>query len=272
MTIRSLGRPAKVAGPSERTEWVAGFDVPRCCTTGSSARCRMIDESVRFGRLRVGSSRYQPSVVELSGNRRNSIHGGDEPLFLRISDGMKEPVRRLWEQALVLRCQAGDDRAFEELIVAFHDRLKNYVDHVLGNPGNAEDVLQDVWFDVYRKLPSLRSPQAIRSWLFRIVRNKNAHHFRRDRIRTEPVDVAELADRSEPEPTFRDEDLRLISECVASLSTEHREVVVLRYMEGMSYEEIARIADCPVGTVRSRLYYAKRVLKEEMKRLRNDTP
>ena len=102
---------------------------------------------------------------------------------------MKEPVRRLWEQALVLRCQAGDDHAFEELLVVFHDRLKNYIDRVLGNPGNAEDVLQEVWFDVYRKLPSLRSPKAIRSWLFRIVRNKNAHHFRRDRIQTEPLEV-----------------------------------------------------------------------------------
>jgi RNA polymerase sigma-70 factor, ECF subfamily len=185
---------------------------------------------------------------------------------------MKEPVRQLWEQALVLRCQAGDDRAFEELVFAFHERLRNYVDRVLGNPGDAEDVLQEVWFDVYRKLPSLRSPRAIRRWLFTIARNKNAHHFRRNRMQMEPVEVTELADRSEPEPTFRDEDLRLISQCVAELSTEHREAVVLRYMEGMSYEDIARVADCPVGTVRSRLHYAKRVLKEEMKRFQDDTP
>lgn len=184
---------------------------------------------------------------------------------------MKEPVRRLWEQALVLRCQAGDDRAFEELLVAFHDRLKHYVEHVLGNPGNAEDVLQEVWLDVYRKLPSLRSPKAIRSWLFRIVRNKNAHHFRRDRMQTGPLDVADLADESEPEPTFGEEDLRLMSKCLASLSREHREVVVLRFMESLSYEEIARAANCRVGTVRSRLYYAKRALKREMERLRDDT-
>ena len=184
---------------------------------------------------------------------------------------MKEPERRIWEQALVLQCQAGDHHAFKELLGVFHDRLKNYIDRVLGNPGNAEDVLQEVWFDVYRKLPSLRSPKAIRSWLFRIVRNKNAHHFRRNRIQTEPFEVAELADKSQPEPTFRDEDIRLISECLASLSIEHREVVVLRYMENMSYEEIARAANCRVGTVRSRLHYAKRVLKKEMERLRNDT-
>lgn len=184
---------------------------------------------------------------------------------------MKDPVRRLWEQALVLRCQAGDDHAFEELVVAFHDRLKNYIGRVLGNPGNAEDVLQEVWFDVYRKLPSLRSPRAIRSWLFRIVRNKNAHHFRRTRIQTEPLEAAELEDESQGEPTFPAEDIRLISECLASLSTEHREVVVLRFMEDMSYEEIAHAASCRVGTVRSRLYYAKQVLKEEIQRLRNDT-
>ena len=184
---------------------------------------------------------------------------------------MKNSARRLWEQALVLRCQAGDDRAFEELVVAFHDRMKNYVDRVLGNPGNAEDILQEVWFDVYRKLPTLRSPKAIRGWLFRIVRNKNAHQFRRQRIPTESLEVAELADQSPPEPSFHDEDIRLLGDCLGSLSAEHREVVVLRFMEDMSYEEIARAANCRVGTVRSRLYYAKRVLKEEMQRLQNDS-
>jgi len=183
---------------------------------------------------------------------------------------MNDPARRLWEQTLVLRCQAGDDRAFEELLAAFHGRLKNYVDRVLGNPGNADDILQEVWIDVYRKLPSLRSPQAIRSWLFRIVRNKNAHHFRRNRIQTESLEVTDLADQPQPEPTFGEEDVRAISRCLDRLSPEHREVVVLRFMEDMSYEEIAQAANCRVGTVRSRLYYAKRALKDEMERLQND--
>lgn len=185
---------------------------------------------------------------------------------------MNDPARRLWEQALVIRCQAGDDRAFEELLAAFHDRLRSYIDHVLGNPGNADDVLQEVWCEVYRRLPTLRSPRAFRSWLFRIVRSQNAHHFRQARLPTEPLDPAELVDPSQPEPAFEEEDFRRMSECLTSLSAEHREAVVLRFMENMSYEEIARAAHCRVGTVRSRLHYAKRVLKQEMRRPHDGSP
>ncbi len=65
--------------------------------------------------------------------------------------------------------------------------------------------------------------------------------------------------------------MRLLSQCLEGLSAEHREVVVLRFMEDMSYEKIAHATNCRVGTVRSRLHYAKRVLKEEMERLQNDT-
>lgn len=127
-----------------------------------------------------------------------------------------------------------------------------------------------MWFDVYRKLPSLRSPKAIRSWIFRIVRNKNAQHFRRNRILTESLEGTEPTDHSDPEPIFGDQDVRRLRECLASLSVEHREAVVLKFMEEMSYEEIARAANCCVGTVRSRLYYAKRVLKKKMERKQND--
>jgi RNA polymerase sigma-70 factor (ECF subfamily) len=182
---------------------------------------------------------------------------------------MDDIASRLREQVLVLRCQAGDDDAFRELVEVFHGRLRDYIDQVLAAPNDAEDILQEVWFAVYRKLVSLRDPKAIRRWLYRIVRNKIAHRLRRARVRSEPLEAHDLAERGDAEPAFSDEDLRLLSECLDKLSAEHREVLLLRFMENMSYEEIATAIHCRLGTVRSRLHYSKRALKQELERRRN---
>jgi RNA polymerase sigma-70 factor (ECF subfamily) len=183
---------------------------------------------------------------------------------------VKDIAGRLWEQALVVRSQAGDEKAFEELVRVFHKRISYYVERLVGDPHDAGDVLQDVWVDVYRQLPRLRSVKAFRAWLYRIARDKVYQMFRkRSRWMTEPVDMATVEDPSE-EPAFSDEDAGRIHECLDRLSPEHREVLVLRFVEDMSYEEIAAAIRCPLGTVQSRIHYAKSSLRTEMGEVDHD--
>jgi RNA polymerase sigma-70 factor (ECF subfamily) len=85
---------------------------------------------------------------------------------------MNGATYRIWEQTLVVRCQAGDDDAFAELMGLYEARLRYYVEGLAGRTNDADDILQDVWLDVYLKIHKLRSPKAFRAWLYRIARDK----------------------------------------------------------------------------------------------------
>jgi RNA polymerase sigma-70 factor (ECF subfamily) len=177
---------------------------------------------------------------------------------------MPEAAERLYEQVLVLRCQAGDDAAFAELVQRYHERLRYYIRRLLGETSSAEDVLQDVWLRVYRKLPALRRPGALSVWLYRIARNAALAALRQ---RRGWIELAEepAAPGPDDESEFSPEDAARIHTALQRLRRDHKEVLVLRFLEQMSYEEIAKVVGCPVGTVRSRIYYAKRALQREMR-------
>ena len=176
---------------------------------------------------------------------------------------MKDAERRLWEQALVIRCQAGDNSAYSELVGAFQGGLARYVGHIVGRQ-DVDDLLQQVWLDVYLKLHTLRNLRAFRAWIYRIARDKAYASCRRKR----PVTV-EYVDQESPneergEPVFSREEIAGVHRCLQQLSLKHREVMMLRFFENMAYEEIAETLCCSVGTVRSRIYYARRALRREM--------
>ena len=97
---------------------------------------------------------------------------------------MKFSEKTLLIQSLVIRCQAEDDTAFEELINMFHKRIYCYAIHLMGATVDIDDVLQDVWINVYRNIPRLRNTRAFTSWLFKIVRNQIYMQFRRRKILT----------------------------------------------------------------------------------------
>jgi RNA polymerase sigma-70 factor (ECF subfamily) len=166
-------------------------------------------------------------------------------------------------QLIVLRCQAGDEGAFVQLFERFSSRTLAYLRRLLAD--QAEDVQQDVWVTVYRELRTLHQPRAFRTWLFRTTRQR-AIDFLRSRRRERELlqDIADsvaetLPARNPALPTLDESDLGAM---VAQLSTAQREVLLLRYQEDMSYEDIAMLTGCSVGTVRSRLHYAKRRLQE----------
>jgi RNA polymerase sigma-70 factor (ECF subfamily) len=181
---------------------------------------------------------------------------------------MSDQADRLYEQLLVLRCQAnaGDGAAFAELMNRFGPRLRYYVRKMVGDDHRMEDVLQEVWFDVYRGLPRLADPGALTAWLYRIARDRIFRDLRKRCLihgNLEAIDVpADAVDEGE----FTAEDAAGIHAALDELAPEHREVLVLRFLEEMTYEDIARVAGCLVGTVRSRLHYAKRALRRILER------
>jgi len=174
-------------------------------------------------------------------------------------------LKTLWERAVVLRCQAGDDSAFNEIVEAFHPAIRLFAISLLGREDSElEDLLQDAWLSVYTGIGRLRSAASFRAWLYQIVRNKCAKVLRARPWRVIPLNAPDdLADRLD-EPGLTRRHIEALPKTMGRLSAEHREILLLRYWEGFSGEEIAKVIGVKAGTVRSRCHYAKEKLKEEL--------
>jgi RNA polymerase sigma-70 factor (ECF subfamily) len=176
---------------------------------------------------------------------------------------MPESDDRIYDRLLVVRCQAGDVGAFEELVSRYDRRLAYFVRTALGHGHDAEDVMQEVWLDVHRGLPRLADAGALAAWLYRVARDRASRHRRGRGRPAMPLPEDDIA--AEPaDEEFTAEDAAAVREALRVLPPEHREVLTLRFLEGMTYDEIARVVDRPLGTVRSRLYHAKRALRRAL--------
>jgi RNA polymerase sigma-70 factor (ECF subfamily) len=185
---------------------------------------------------------------------------------------MREQLDRLYDRLLVLRCQTGDPAAFEELVRRYQPRLRRFLRRMLDDDEHlAEDVLQDVWFDVFRGVGKLEDLDAFAGWLWRVARNRAYRALRRRAVvATEAIDEMEVAGDEEPATIDSAEQKQVLDASLVRLSPEQREVLLLRYIEELSYEQIAAAVGCGLGTVRSRLHYAKAALRSQMER--NDEP
>jgi RNA polymerase sigma-70 factor (ECF subfamily) len=187
---------------------------------------------------------------------------------------MLDLEQRVGWQVLVVRCQIGDRAAFEEIIAFCQPRLRAFLFRMLSgvDAQQVEDVAQDVWVDVYRAVPRLADPAAFVPWLYRIARNR-AYRALRSRAaptasiddNTERVPAADEGEGSD-EPQFTPEDAAAVHAALDRLAPPRREVLLLRFMQDLSYEQIARVVGCPVGTVRSRIHLAKRELREILRK------
>jgi RNA polymerase sigma-70 factor (ECF subfamily) len=177
---------------------------------------------------------------------------------------MSEPAERIYERLLVLRCQAGDGAAFGELVERYGPRLRYFLRKMLRDAGAAEDALQEVWLDAYRALPRLAAPGAFPAWLYRVARCRAYRVLRRRGRPHVPLEEAQEAEAPADGEEFSAEDAARIHAALEWLAPEHREVLVLRFLEDMSYEDVARVTGCALGTVKSRLYHAKRALRRAL--------
>jgi len=172
---------------------------------------------------------------------------------------------RLIEQVLILRCQTGDKDAFSELIERYQAPLRYFISHLSSNNEVTEDIFQDTWLTVIRRIYSLKRAEAFPTWLYRIARNMVYQQLRRKQKLSElNENIAVPNDTGDN--VFSPEDAAKIHICLKRVRAEYREVLMLRFLEQMSYHEIAEVINCGLGTVKSRLYYAKLALKKEMEK------
>ena len=178
---------------------------------------------------------------------------------------MTDQAELIYERLLVVRAQTGDEAALAELVERFSPRLRYFLRKLLSSADNAEDTLQDVWLDVVRGLPRLADPQALVAWLYRIARDRAFSRLRKMRRTEVLLDDQQVVDvTSVEENDFSPEDAAHIHAALDRLPPEQREVLMLRFLEDMSYDQIARIVGCQLGTVRSRIHYGKQALRRAL--------
>lgn len=164
---------------------------------------------------------------------------------------------------LVSRFQQGDEGAFDQLVERHRRRVYSLAGR-LTSPAEAEDLAQEIFIAAYRALPGFRGDAAFSTWLYRIAVHLCSRHLRRRRLAVEELDELWPDDRREQDPeqmALNEELQRRVQAAILQLPFKLRVVVVLRDMHGLSYEEIAQVAGCPLGTVRSRLHYATQRLE-----------
>jgi RNA polymerase sigma-70 factor (ECF subfamily) len=184
------------------------------------------------------------------------------------------------DHALVVRAQQGDKRAFELLVVKYQRKLARLLSRLIRDPAEVEDVAQEAFIKAYRALPNFRGDSAFYTWLYRIGINtaKNYLMAMGRRAPTSTEVEAEEAEGYEEGEQLRDintpESLALsreigatVNAAIDGLPEELRTAIQLRELEGMSYEDIARIMDCPIGTVRSRIFRAREAISDKLKPL-----
>jgi RNA polymerase sigma-70 factor (ECF subfamily) len=184
------------------------------------------------------------------------------------------------DQQLVERAQRGDRRAFDLLVIKYQRKLGRLLSRFMRDPGEVEDVAQEAFLKAYRALPSFRGDSAFYTWLYRIGINTAKNYLvamgRRAPTSTaidaeEAEDMGQLEHAQElntPENMLMSRQVAdTVNQTLEKLPEELRTAISLREMEGLSYEEIASVMNCPIGTVRSRIFRAREAIAGELRPL-----
>ena len=169
---------------------------------------------------------------------------------------------------LVKRVQKGDKGAFDLLVLKYQHKIVNLVMRYVRDPEQALDITQEAFIKAYRALPRFRGDSAFYTWLYRIAVNTAKNHLVAQRRR--PMDVeldlhARLKETDTPEGVTQSHELqRAVEKAIAALPDDLRTAIILRELDGMSYEEIAQTMECPVGTVRSRIFRARDAISKKV--------
>lgn len=195
-----------------------------------------------------------------------------------------EPSKRInVDYELVEQVRLGDKHSFDLLVQKYQFKILKLVNRYVNDPSEAMDVAQESFIKAYRALDKFRGDSAFYTWLYRIAINTAKNHVvsqsrRMIEADVETVDMeqtltkANLKDYSAPEKILLDDEIEhAVYEVISHLPKELRTAITLRELEGMSYEEIAGIMACPVGTVRSRIFRAREAIERRIKPLLNET-
>jgi RNA polymerase sigma-70 factor (ECF subfamily) len=181
---------------------------------------------------------------------------------------------------LVRRVQHGDKRAFELLVAKYQRRISRLLSRMIREPADVEDVTQEAFIKAYRALPNFRGESAFYTWLYRIAINTAKNYFAAQGRRAPTVvaneiedhefgeDAVRLSDAATPDSVYQSKEVALaVNRAIEKLPEDLRTAIVLRELEGLSYDEIAEAMNCPVGTVRSRIFRAREAIALELRPL-----
>ncbi len=185
----------------------------------------------------------------------------------------------LTDQALVERVQKGDKKAFDLLVLKYQQRIMKVLSRYVRDPSEVQDLAQETFIKAYRALPRFRGDSAFYTWLYRIAINTAKNYLvaqgrrpPRDDIEATEAEQYEgesaLKDYASPEQeAMRDEIKETVFKAIEDLPEDLKTAITLRELEGMSYEEIADAMECPIGTVRSRIFRAREAIDNKLKPL-----
>ena len=180
------------------------------------------------------------------------------------------------DQELVQRVQAGDKKAFDLLIIKYQQRIVHVITGFVHDPVEAQDVAQEAFIKAYRSIPNFRGDSAFYTWLYRIAINTAKNYLtaaarRPPRMDVDAMDATNFYDAPElkefetPESRLMSDELeQAIHQTIEGLPEDTATAIRLREFDGMSYEEIAQAMDCPIGTVRSRIFRAREVIDKQI--------
>ena len=184
------------------------------------------------------------------------------------------------ERELVRKCRGGDPRFYEPLVRAYEPKGLRLALGMMGNMDDAQDALQEAFVKAFRSLGRFDVNRSFGPWFFQILRNqcRDLLRSRKSRFTVEVLDETSFGHRADEGPGStqrhreRSEARRLLWKGLEQVPDEHREVLVLKELQGLRYQEIATILDIPEGTVASRLYHARRALKDALEAVGADYP
>ncbi|MGC8659472.1 MAG: sigma-70 family RNA polymerase sigma factor [Desulfomonilaceae bacterium] len=186
------------------------------------------------------------------------------------------------DEELVRRCAGGDREAFNDLVLKYQKKVFSVAYRFVGDAEEANDLAQEIFTAAYQNLKSFRGDSKFSTWLFQIATNRGKNRFKYLKRRgffmnkgsSENDDEGDPGNRSLPDQTANPEELlsgnqirKAVIEAINELEPDHKEIVILRDIEGLSYDEIARILNLPEGTTKSRLHRARMVVKEKLKKV-----
>lgn len=190
-------------------------------------------------------------------------------------------AEQITDEQLVARAQEGEPRAFEFLVRKYQHKIIQLVSRLVGE-ADAADVAQETFIKAYRALAGFRGQSAFYTWLYRIGINTAKNHIvsRGRRPANQDIDIADaeqyghtehLSDVDTPESLLLSEEIKQkVAEVIHKLPADLRQAITLRELEGLSYEEIAEVMDCPIGTVRSRIFRAREAIDAVVQPLLNE--
>ena len=236
------------------------------------SRMGFVDSTATGYTSSITTSNQTGSIAIMNGNANNNAGGG------------QVPGNREIDQALVEQAQRGDQKAFGMLVEKYQRKLGRLLSRMVRDQAEVEDVVQESFIKAYRALPNFRGDSAFYTWLYRIGINTAKNYLvsmgRRPQISHDVEiedaenfeDAEELRTAETPETEMMTKEIaKTVNETMMALPDELRTAITLRELEGLSYEEIATLMSCPIGTVRSRIFRARETIAAKLRPLL-DTP